>query len=159
MATPLPTSTRRAGSSRTGCGGFKQLGRVNTGGDRSLNGCDIDVFCTARPRVVGYQKGGVATQIELTTITELKGDAALLAGKNLFASHNAIAFDQQALFPVGSNNHNLTNNLSNFCAGSHFHDSFHFMWTTAPGTPSLDDTREPSASLHLPSTPAPLDFP
>ena len=152
MATTLTAGTCGA-SRRTGRSRLKQLGRVNTGCDRRLNGVNIQILglvCCCGSFIVGDAEGRVTPQVDLATIAQFKRYTALLAGKYLLTGHQAVAFNQQTLLPVGCDCKDLTDNLSNFCAGSHFHDSFHFMWTTAPGLSIPDITREPSASLHYP---------
>ncbi|MND70420.1 hypothetical protein D3C80_619220 [compost metagenome] len=115
----LAASTATASGTRAGRGGFEFLGRVDAGLDRLLQlrhfiggslGCRLRGPGLCNGHGVGFTPLGLAAQIDGAAIGQFQGRHTFIAGQQLFALEEAVAFHDQALEPLRRHRVDLANN-------------------------------------------------
>ncbi|MCY1553065.1 hypothetical protein D9M68_895150 [compost metagenome] len=119
MAATRTSAARRATGTRAGRGGFECPGRVDASLDRLLQlryvvggslGCRPDGRGICSGNGVDFTPLAVTTQVDGTTIGQFQGCHAFVAGQQLVALEEAIAFHDQALEPLRRHGVDLANN-------------------------------------------------
>ena len=117
--TAAGTTAAAASGAWARCGGFEGLRRVHPGLDRLLQlsyfvarADDLLSSLSVLRREAGVRLTplAVATQVQGASVSQFECDHATVAGENLLALEESVAFNQQASSAIGRNGEDLANN-------------------------------------------------